>query len=330
MREVCDARVGGQRGRARPGRRGGGGFTLIELLVVIAIIAVLIGILLPALGRARDSARVVRCLSNHRQVGVAWMAYVGDYGMYPWGERPKSVPLGTFQFDHEYRYYGSQIQHAWGGVHWFGVDEDGRPNMPSADNRAPLVAERPVNPYLGESGMLGRAENRVYLCPSDSGLRIENRPEMENPWPGLAVNMTEPKDLRAWALLGTSYAANASLYGKVYTGDVITLPHSQREERVTVQAPGHGPEHQRVTLSNLVMSTDFGPWRRATQYNYRDSDHSRTYIWTGWWHGEGRTNMLMADGSARNTSVNRDEATYLFEPPPKKARVEDEDDGDQP
>jgi prepilin-type N-terminal cleavage/methylation domain-containing protein/prepilin-type processing-associated H-X9-DG protein len=56
----------------------GGGFTLIELLIVVAIIGILIGLLLPAIARAKNSGKVTACLNNLRQLQLAWTMYADD------------------------------------------------------------------------------------------------------------------------------------------------------------------------------------------------------------------------------------------------------------
>ena len=66
----------------RSQRRAHNGFTLIELLVVIAIIAILAAILFPVFAQAREKARQTSCLSNTKQIGIAFMQYTQDYDEY--------------------------------------------------------------------------------------------------------------------------------------------------------------------------------------------------------------------------------------------------------
>ncbi len=96
-------------------KRTGHGFTLIELLVVVAIIALLLSILLPALGKARENTKVTLCTSNVRQVGLAFQFYGQEFGDQPppnraTGDTP-GAPLGTppDYIDMDWWYYAHMI-----------------------------------------------------------------------------------------------------------------------------------------------------------------------------------------------------------------------------
>lgn len=64
------------------------GFTLIELLVVLGVIALLVGLLVPTLAGARESARQAKCLANQRQLAIAWSMYANDF-------RDRAMPLAS-------------------------------------------------------------------------------------------------------------------------------------------------------------------------------------------------------------------------------------------
>lgn len=112
------------------------GFSLIELLIVVAITAILVGILAPTLSGVRDAARTVACLSNQRQLGVAWSVYADDFASF-------AMPVAA----------EDDADDADDPLYWFGGAGEG--TEPAHEEQGFL------SPYLQDT----LRERGVYECP---------------------------------------------------------------------------------------------------------------------------------------------------------------------
>jgi prepilin-type N-terminal cleavage/methylation domain-containing protein/prepilin-type processing-associated H-X9-DG protein len=131
------------------------GFTLIELLVVIAIIAVLIGLLLPAVQKVREAAAMTQCKNNLKQLGVAAHNYHGVFGAFPAGSITRQ---GSGAFANSASYYETWAISLLPFIEQDNVFELWSPNIP---NIAPdAVAGQAFT-------AMRQTQIKTYNCPSD-------------------------------------------------------------------------------------------------------------------------------------------------------------------
>lgn len=148
------------------------GFTLIELLVVIAIIAILMAILIPALNRAREQGKRAACLSNVKQLGLAWVLYADDNDNKIVNGCTGVAGQGNVPIDED------------GWVHWAGYTDE-----TSEAEQIKAVKDGALFPYVNNE--------RLYKCPT--GLRGEIRTyaivDSMNGWPS-GPNVKNRMDIR--------------------------------------------------------------------------------------------------------------------------------------
>jgi len=155
------------------------GFTLIELLVVIAIIAILAGMLLPALSRAKSKAQGIKCMNNGKQLSLAWQLYAGD---------------------NEDRLVACQAVGA-GRPNWFTGDINTNPN--SWDINADMVRS-PLWFYAGKS-------KDIFKCPADQATVMVNGVR----WPRVrSISMSQVFGSGEW-LAGNGSPSPWSTYSKM-------------------------------------------------------------------------------------------------------------------
>jgi prepilin-type N-terminal cleavage/methylation domain-containing protein len=270
-----NCRGSGDGKRAEDTHRARWAFTLVELLVVIAIVALLLGILVPALAKGRRTARDLKCTSNLRQISVAWALYANDFTTFPVGSAPE---------------YWLKVRWGWGGVHWYGMNDGGDPNNPVYF----LPADRPVNAYIA-SDLIAQERAEVFRCPSDTTVSYA-RTGLPVRWSTFSDENRSGEGVRtAFGALGTSYEANDWMYcapGAVRGFGGGAPPLNYRSKLA--------PHHVTISASRFIVAGDVG-MMAAGRYNLQEREDLNIIV--GWWHGADRGQMAFLDGSARHERV---------------------------
>ena len=179
------------------------GFTLVELLVVIAILGVLVGLLLPAVQAARESARRIQCTNNLKQMGLALHNHQSALGEFPSGVIRKI-------WDQEPTW--SEGHWAWGLFANLLPYVEGNTIHSQLQLDKPLLGAPPSFAILEEHRELVNKPVGLFLCPSDSTAELDDRYRPSN-YVGCSGSGTETETQMA----GTDRDADGVFYANSRT-----------------------------------------------------------------------------------------------------------------